>query len=492
MIDEKTIFEIHLLKDKGHSYRQISKILGIHPDTVGKYHKNPETVYNIRKPKQSKLDGYKDQIEQMLDEFPEVSAVVVLQRLKKNGFLGQITIVREYLRKIRGQKRGRQVFLRFESSPGEQMQVDWGHFGSLEYGKTKRKLYALSVVESFSRQLYVVFTHSQKQETLHQCLFNAFCYFGGSPRELVVDNMTTAVIERRGKVIRFNDAFLKFLRPFKITPRACNVRAAHEKGKIERSIGYIRKNFFPLRTFDNLDDIQRQVLDWLGTIANKRVHQTTGEIPEERMKKVLLRPLPFDRSQTYMETDTFKVHPDYAISFDSNYYTAPPWAVGKQLTVKADQHKIQLFHKTRLIASHTRCWEKKRRIENPRHTEEANKMMFKAETSEEIELFSSLGESFRAFLEGLVRSDQPVLKSVVRLLSLKDQYGTGSLSWAISKALKHGAFGADYIENILYQEMTPEHDHRPVQMKDEALNKIYLSEPNLAEYDAMILKKEKR
>ncbi len=137
-------------------------------------------------------------------------------------------------------------FIRFESSPGEQFQTDWGHFGSLPYGNTKRKLYALAVTECHSRMLFVTFTHTQKQAVLHQALTDAFKFFGGTPQKIVVDNMLTAVYERVGRIISFNDAFLDFLRPFKTVPHACNVRSPWEKGKVENIISYIRKNFRPL------------------------------------------------------------------------------------------------------------------------------------------------------------------------------------------------------------------------------------------------------
>jgi transposase len=91
--------------------------------------------------------------------------------------------------KKRGKIKGREAFIRFESPPGKQTQIDWGHFGSLTYGSARRKLYAVSVVECCSRMLYVEFTHSQKQESLHQALLNAFEFFGGTPEEILVDNM---------------------------------------------------------------------------------------------------------------------------------------------------------------------------------------------------------------------------------------------------------------------------------------------------------------
>ncbi|MCP4756105.1 MAG: IS21 family transposase [Proteobacteria bacterium] len=492
MIDERTIFEIHRLKDIGYSYRNIADILGISRESTAKYHKAPDLGAARRKPPASKLDGFHDSIDQMLEEYADVSAVVVFQRLKAKGFTGRITIVRDCLGKKRKKHRTKQAFIRFESPPGMRMQVDWGHFGSIDYDGDKRKLYALAVVESYSRRLYVEFTHSQKQETLHQCLFNAFCFFGGTSKELVVDNMPTAVVERDGKVVRFNDAFLKFLRPFKISPWACNVRSPFEKGKVERTIQYIRNNFIPLRKFEDLPDVQEQVRKWLDETANRRIHQTTGEQPDERASRLNPRPIPFPESTTYMETLPVKAYKDFAVRFDGNAYTVPPWCIDKELTLKADQKEIRLFHKTRKITVHQRCWRKRQRIENPGHVEEANKQKRKVAESAETAVFASLGEEFREFLDGLNRSNQPIEKSIRRLLSLKDQYGTGSLSRAIPKALKHAAFGADYIENILHQEMTPDTDHPPVRTKDDAVNQIRLDEPSLAEYDAIILKGAKK
>jgi len=492
MIDEKTIFEIHRLKDEGHSYRRIAAILGISRESAAKYHHSPDINPTRRKKKPSKLDGFSGLIDDMLAECDDVSAVVVLQKLRQKGFKGQLTIVRDYLRRKRKKQKNRQAFIRFESEPGQQMQVDWGHFDSIDYEGDKRKLYGLAVVESYSRRLYVQFTHSQKQEVLHQCLFDAFCYFKGTPSELVVDNMVTAVTFRSGKVIRFNDAFLKFLRPFKIAPRACNKAAPWEKGKIEKGIGYIRKNFMPLRQFKDLEDINSQVLTWLDEVANCRIHQTTGQKPDDLAVGLPLRSIPFVEHMTYPETTLVKVHRDFAIRFDRNTYTVPLWCIGKELTLKADQKEIRLFYKTRKIVIHKRCWRKRQRIEHSAHVEEALKRKRKVIESSEIATFSALGSEFREFLGGLHQTDQPVKKSIRRLLELKDQYGTGSLSWAILKAIRHGAFGADYIENILYQEMTPQTDHLPVQTKDEALNRIRLSEPSLAEYDAIIIKGAKQ
>ncbi len=150
MLDKRTVFEIHRLKNEGDSARRIARKLSINRETVIKYLSNPVLAIANRK-RSSKLSPYYDLINELTKEYPYVQATVILQRISKAGFNGEITILRDYLKKTRGQVKNRQAFIRFESEPGKQMQIDWGHFGSLSYGETKRKLYALAVIESYSR-----------------------------------------------------------------------------------------------------------------------------------------------------------------------------------------------------------------------------------------------------------------------------------------------------------------------------------------------------
>jgi len=490
MIDKRTIFEIHRLKHLGWSKRKIARHLRIDRGSVKKYVSNPEVVQK-RLNRISKLDPYRDQIKALLDEDPTASAPVVLQHLVKDGFNGKITIVRDYLRQLRGKRKQRIAYTRFESAPGEQMQVDWGHFGSLPYGDTRRKLYALVLIEAFSRMLYVRFTHSQKQSCLHGCLLDAFTWFGGCPKHLVVDNMATAVVERMGSVVRFNDAFLDFLRHFAVEPIACNPGSPYEKGKVESGVKYLRRNFMPLRSFTDLPDAQHQALNWLDTVANVRTHQTTGQRPVDRFDKVKLRPLP-QRLPDTRETQSMLVHKDFAIRFDGNTYTAPPWAIGKSVIVKADAAFVSLYLNDKRIAVHPRCWKRKQRIETPSHRQQVKKLRKKLWHDRQVAAFMSLGAVAVDYLNGLLDAGQPIKKQVKRLLILKDKYGAEAVIYALTKSMVHKALGADYVENIVHQEMAPKNDHPPVRLKNEQLNRIRLNQPSLAIYDSHVLKKMKK
>jgi transposase len=347
MIDKRTVFEIHRLANEGLSIRKITQTLQLSRKTVAKYLKDP----NPKKPtikRNSKLDPFKDEITRMLEIDPKASAVVIRQRILELGFKGEITIVRNYLRNLRDTFR-KPSFIRFESLPGQQCQIDWGHFGSIRYGNTNRKLYLMAVIECYSRLLYLEFTHSKRQETLHRCLLNAFRFFKGTPKELVHDNMLTAVLERDGSIVRFNESFLEFLRPFKITPKACNLRKANEKGKVENSIKYVRNNFLPLRSFTDLQDVQAQANHWRDHVANQRVHSTTGEKPADRFKTDKMRPLP-ELLPDCRDTAVLKVHCDFSIRFDSNNYTVPPWTIGKQVVAKGDHQTLTIYYKDKPLA----------------------------------------------------------------------------------------------------------------------------------------------
>jgi transposase len=486
MISRRTILEIHQLREQGFAVRSIARQLQINRETVAKHLTGSCLSKERRTKRGSKLDPYKDIIDKLVDQCPDVKAPVVLQRIQDKGFDGEITIVRDMLRRLRGRRQNRQAFIRFETEPGEQIQIDWGHFPGLSYGANRRKLYALAVVEGHSRMLFVYFSHSQKQECLHQGLLEAFTSFNGIPKEIVVDNMLTAVTERAGSVIRFNDAFLEFLGRFAIRPHACTIRAPYEKGKVENAIKYLRQNFWPLREFTGLADIQAQVRHWLDTVANVRKHHTTGQRPVDRLQG--LRPLPVSLPDV-RQTCSLLVHKDFGVRFDANVYTVPPWAIGKQVTLKADNRLVSIYLKEKLIACHSRCWEKKQRLELPAHLEQVKKIKKRLLQDRQVVVFLSLGEPALRYLEKLTEARLPIKKDIASLLMLRDEYGDASLLYGLEKSLEKNVIGADYVRNILYQEMTPASSRIPVRLKKEELNEIRLTTPALAEYDAIAIKR---
>jgi len=275
------------------------------------------------------------------------------------------------------------------------------------------------------------------------------------------------------------------------TQCACIAGAPHEKGKIEAAIKYIRRNFWPLRSFENLNDVQGQARQWLSTVANIRTHQTTGQKPDERFEDVKLKSLP-DLLPDCREVCLLKVHKDFAVRFDGNTYTTPPWTIGKKFVVKADTATVTIYHGSKKVVVHQRCWQRHCRIENITHKQQVKKMKKRLWQDRQIAAFASLGTDARMYLQGLIEAKMPLKKNVSRVLNLKNEYGSAAIVTAIQIAMTYNAFGADYIENIVYQKMTPRKKHPPVKLKKDDLNRITLNEPSLAEYDAHVIKKEKK
>jgi len=483
MLDRRIVFEIHRLSREGYANARIAETLRLDRETVAKYIVDPEPQRKqVIRP--SKLDPYRQYILELLAQDPKVSAAVIRQRLADKGFTGKVTILKDYLLTVRPHPQ--RAFIRFESEPGEQCQVDWGHFGAITYGNTTRKLYCLVVTECHSRMLYIEFTHSQRQETLHRGLLNAFRYFGGTPKDLVCDNMLTAVIERHDPLIRYNEAFLAFLRPLAITPKACHPYSPQEKGKVEKGVGYVRHNFWPLRTFRDLADLQAQANEWRDTVANIRLHATTGERPIDRLRREALTPLPAVLPDCF-DTAQVTVHVDCSVRFDGNTYTVPPWAVNKIATVKADHSAVRIMLREKTLATHARSWERKQRIELPEHRDAAIKSQRRQWRSQEVAALVSMGDDAREYLERLGQAANiPLKKDVARLLILKDRYGADALIIAIQRALSFNALSAASVENILRQSQTPQKNLPPLRLEDERLNRIRLEEPNLADYDAIL------
>ncbi len=267
MLKSDQISELHRLHwVEKWSLRKIARHMRIGRRTIAKYLDAPAPKPAHRE-RAHKIDPWKTAIDELLEKDPDANAPVISQRLQPLGFDGRLTIIKDYLRVLRKNSVARRAYVRVEPAPGERFDVDWGHFGALVYNGATRKLYGFCLVEAHSRKMYLEFTHSQSFETFARCHIHAFQFFRGVSREIWFDNLATAVAEHDGNLVRFNPRFLAFARECGFIPRACHVRAPWEKGKVERAIGYVRQNFWPLRSFTDLADVNAQARQWLKEVA---------------------------------------------------------------------------------------------------------------------------------------------------------------------------------------------------------------------------------
>jgi len=174
----------------------------------------------------SKLDPYKGRIVGWLDEHP-LTAQQVFQRLRDGGYDGGISIVKDYVQKIRPPRR--EAFLTLAFGPGEAAQVDWGEYGTIAVGNSRRRLSFFVMVLAWSRKMYVEFTLSQTMEPFLAAHINAFAVLG-VPRKVMVDNLRCAVLRHaRGEAAQFNPRYLDFARHYGFEIVACAPRKGNEK-----------------------------------------------------------------------------------------------------------------------------------------------------------------------------------------------------------------------------------------------------------------------
>src|SRR6266852_1854013 len=471
--------------------RKIERHLKISWKTIRKYLQAPAQGPSQRQ-RESKLDPFQATIAEWLEKDPTVRAAVMEQRLRPLGYSGGHNILRGYVQTVRPQLKPSRAFLRMEPPPGERFDVDWGHFGTLDYSGDKRKLYAFALVEAHSRMLFLEFTHSQSFETFVRCHIHAFVALGGVAREVAYDNLATAVAEHDGRLVRFLPRFLAFAREYSFYPKACNVAAGWEKGKVERAIGYARQSFWPLREFTDLHDVNRQARQWLSEIATQRLHRETRERPIDRFKAEALRPLPVI---PYDHRDTVEalVHKDLGLHFDGNRYCVPHRYVGRRLTLKADSSSVTIYDRVNEIVSYPRCWRRGHTLGADRFEAELADLRPAAKRSRAQQRFFAVLDGLcsqavlEAYLRDIADTDRALSRQLAELLELIRQYGPEPVADAIAKASAARAFGADYIANILRQQQSPRHAQPPLRLRDPLLNDLVTDPLSLLEYDAFIL-----
>ena len=284
LILEQTV-EIKVLHKQGKSIRQIAKETGRSRNTVKKYLiKDEHPKYKTRAKMPSKLDNYKSYVEERINSAqPHVIPVTVLLReIQKKGYQGKITILRDFVRELRTPKP--EKIRRYETEPGEQMQVDWW-----EVRKGKNPLYGFVAILGFSRKTFIEFTNRMDEMTLLRCHKNAFDYFGGVPEKILYDNMKTVVIQRNkyGKGEHgYQKTFLDFAKHYGFIPKLCRPKRPQTKGKVERVIQYIQKSFyFPLITLKpemSIEDLNYEARSWLKQVADERTIRELGVTVEKR------------------------------------------------------------------------------------------------------------------------------------------------------------------------------------------------------------------
>jgi transposase len=352
MLDLEEFHMMRDLKKEGLNVSQIAEKMGCDRKTVRKYlSAQALPAAQTRKTKPTKLDKFQEYIQQRITEYP-LSAARIYREIRERGYEGQYTTVKNYIRTIRPPQSTLAV-LRYETPPGVQIQVDWADCYWIEVDGQVRKVYCFSMVLGFSRMRYMEFTLSTDVYTLIKCHLNAFEYFGGYTEEMLYDNIKQVIIKRaiRPKENVWNLKFEDFFTYYGFIPRLCKPYCPHTKGKIENSIGYMKRDFLLGGTFSSFDDMNRQLRKWIDRV-NGEVHGTTNEIPFERLKLENLKSITVRPLYQVRREESRKVSRDSYVSYQGNRYSVPYQYAGRSVTLEIQADKITIRQGPDVLCSH--------------------------------------------------------------------------------------------------------------------------------------------
>ena len=314
-----------------------------------------------------RIDPYLPFILKTLEAFPTLTAARLYAMVYERGYRGGPDHFRHLIARHRPRPKA-EAYLRLRTLPGEEAQVDWGHFGHLQIGRARRPLMAFVMVLSYSRRLFLRFFLDARMDAFLTGHALAFEAFGAVPRVVLYDNLKSAVLERRGEAIRFNPTLLAFAAHYRFDPRPVGVARGNEKGRVERAIRYIRDNFFAARAFTDIDDLNAQAMIWCEGPAADR--PCPGEAVSVREAFALEAPrlarLPDNPFPLSTPTAVAIGKTPYA-RFDRNDYSVPHTHVRRQLTLFADPQEIRILDGAVLIACHPRSYDAGAQIEDPAH-----------------------------------------------------------------------------------------------------------------------------
>jgi transposase len=485
MIDYETFCKIRDYQgQQGLKAEQIARELGLDGRTVSRWIDEPRYRPRQSTQRTSKLDPYKGLIRQWLESH-DYSAQQILQRLREEGFEGGYSIVKEYVRKVR--PRRPPAFLTLSFAPGECAQVDWGVYGSVAVGETRRKLSFFVMVLCYSRMIYVEFTLSQKMEQFLACHQHAFEFFGNRvPKKIMVDNLKTAVLRRLiGEAPVFNSHYLDFSNQYGFTIKPCGVRKGNEKGRVESGVGYVKKNLLNGLEISDFSHLNPAARIWLDTIANVRIHGETHKRPVDMFveEQPRLQPGPV---HPYDIGTVLTVHASsrFRVSHDANRYSVPAEYASTILTLKVYPDRLCIYHREKLIARHPRCYDRYQDKENPDHPKALLAQRRNAREQKLLGRFLTLSPKAEAYYQALEQRRLNPQHHLQKIVALSEVYGPEAVARAMEDAFVFQAFSCEYIANLLEsrKRLLPEPGALHLTRRQDLLD-LELPEPDLSLYE---------
>ena len=313
----------------------------------------------------STVEPWMEEVRELVERGAGAQAIYDKLRLEHGDeFQVSESAVKRAVRRLKaGQKpKATEVVLRVETEPGQQAQVDFGTLGKVWDGASgrARTAYVFVMVLSYSRYMYAEVALDQKAETWQRLHKEAFEWFGGVVEEVVPDNLKAAVIRKAFgyEEVGLHRGYEELARHYGFVVAPTPVRQPAKKGKVERAIGYVKRSFVATRDIGamSVEELRRELGRWLEEVANRRVHGTTGRVPQEvfeQEERGALKALP-ERPWQEVDWREAKVHVDGHFHYDRACYSVPYEYIGQRVWVRATDRKVEAWVDSGLVAEHDR------------------------------------------------------------------------------------------------------------------------------------------
>lgn len=345
-----------------------------------------------------------------------------------------------------------------DSEPGEVAELDFGRLGLIPDSATghRRTVWALIVTLPYSRHQYVHVSHSQKVQDVICGLEDAWHFFGGVVRRLIIDNLKPAVQKADRYDPVFQRTFEEYARYRGFVIDACVSRHATGKPHVERNVPYVRENFFRGEEWRDLEHIRPQAVAWCLQVAGVRIHGTTRKRPfavfenEERQR---LQPLVRERYDPPRWVEC-RVHPDHHIMVEKASYSVPTQYLRERVWVRVDSKLVRVFHDGVLVKTHAKQPPGGRQTDHDDYPKELTPYTMR-DIDRLIQQASSHSLRLGEFMGRLLAGPTPWsrLRQAQKLIRLGDKYGWSRVDSACQRALAFDVINVDRVEKILKQDL---------------------------------------